>query len=1209
MCNHAKDTKVQDTGALVFINRPITSSDDDIVGFSTQVDTICEAVKEGSTMIGVIADYGAGKSSLTELLCKRVCNKPYQYPEPIKINMWDSLDNKRTEQEAEHEVSRLTKSFLYQLACGNGKGGIFSSYINHRLSRNYGNISFSVGSGRFWVSFAFAALFYVVYLIGKNDSADFATVLQPGMILSISMWLKTLYPVALVLAGIALIVGVVNSCIVFSHWKMQGTRETEVNDVFDIYSRIIQHIKPKGKKKKQIIVIEDLDRIRDKDVIVGFIKEIYRFQNATQKLAEQFSFVVSIKPESALISSVNQSEDDLNIYSKLFDITVPLKPIHYDDYDSILLQLLNGDPEKKKRLEKLIGESLDGDTLPKSFRWLKLGQNLTVRELKDRLNHAIMIMSSRQNYQVKTAVTFEPCAAVTYLESQYPKNYYTLIQNEKSFAEFMRKSVEIINMPTQDASGEDQMNALKTSFEQIISNKHVYDTNFVSDFCGMVRDGIFNYDFRMYFYTYPSGSHVKTTEERELCDMLLFPNKYNDYSQLGRNVQAVYCESEKNVVTDTLISLADYPRVVLMNQTLLRIACEKDWQMVANSVDSHLITTSLMLKDSTVDFWRCIHEVDFSEKSQLIKAISNKLLERFPQPNNIVVIRSNIIKACGTDIGEFEILYSNVTPNIPLISKEEIELLGDTDTSVSLINENHLSAQDFDYISDLLCAEPLHNEPLEKAKGIMKKFLELLPEGAEDNILTFLNTSICCDDELFAAICGKTDGNRLVAYLNALPEDGFSDQYYSQIEEKGVGPGLSNAILKKLADRDCFKCVLLAVGDSGDYRMLDQERNHTIEIERDCRWLSEKHISIFYRVRRHLCIELSDNRYLPLYQDDFPPIDENDYATFQSTITAIGCINAKAFDETDCKLLQELIGKRNYSANEGLLLLRQLFDTDYCSGAITSSDKLYIRIADCLDYRALQIRSLGMEDREIIYRLISPAFQQLGLDSVEQLRRLDCFVESVEKEISDSDSYPNLFSDLGEITPFGHGWLKENYIHIPLSKELSSKLKESGDYENYIIATVLREQDMVLDDAIPIESYRTVYCNVDEMYNIMSDHWNFLEALQKREHLDVLYESEKRLQLIQPIYKVPQHKEFVSWMVKSGFETAEKEKYLDNINKIATYTDSKEIQEILCAPKAMQLLGARERYYHIWNLFWDSPHKAVFTRRWNECWGDKLGHV
>ena len=60
---------------LVFVNRPINDPKNDIVGFLPQVNTICEAITNGSTMIGVVADYGTGKSSMTALLGHTVKGK------------------------------------------------------------------------------------------------------------------------------------------------------------------------------------------------------------------------------------------------------------------------------------------------------------------------------------------------------------------------------------------------------------------------------------------------------------------------------------------------------------------------------------------------------------------------------------------------------------------------------------------------------------------------------------------------------------------------------------------------------------------------------------------------------------------------------------------------------------------------------------------------------------------------------------------------------------------------------------------------------------------------------------------------------------------------------------------------------------------------------------------------------------------------------
>ena len=53
---------------IVFVNNPISNSKDDVIGFDSQIDTLLCAINNNANMIGIIADYGTGKSSLTELL-------------------------------------------------------------------------------------------------------------------------------------------------------------------------------------------------------------------------------------------------------------------------------------------------------------------------------------------------------------------------------------------------------------------------------------------------------------------------------------------------------------------------------------------------------------------------------------------------------------------------------------------------------------------------------------------------------------------------------------------------------------------------------------------------------------------------------------------------------------------------------------------------------------------------------------------------------------------------------------------------------------------------------------------------------------------------------------------------------------------------------------------------------------------------------------
>lgn len=1199
---------------LVFVNQPINDSDHDIVGFSAQVDTICEAISHGSTMICIAADYGTGKSSLTKLLSHSVTRKPLCYPAPIKINMWDCLleskNNGGESRAAGQEVSELTRSFLYQLSSGNEKNHHFSSYINKRLSRNYGNISLSTGSFKFWWCFGFAALFYTAYNVCSNSKVKFDRVVQQEWLLNALKIGQAFNPVLLSIAGIFLVWGIIHTCIVFSHWKTQNARETEVNDVFDVYAQVIDHIKPK-RKKKQLIIVEDLDRIVEKSVIIGFLKELYRFQSSMQRYADQFVFVVSIKPEAVLTDQGQQMKfDDDHVYSKLFDLIVPLKPIHYDDYDSILLELFKRDPDAKKRLEALTGETIDSNILPKSFDWIKRGNNLTLRDLKDRLNHAVMIMlmTAQRHYQVKTAVTFEACAAVTYLESQYPSDYHKLIQSEKAFARLMSNSVGIIN--SNDGTAE-IMQELENDFQRQFSSTP-FNADFISDICTLICNGVFNYDFRMYFYTYPSGSHIKTTEERELCDMLLMPTKFHDYSSLGRITDAVYTvggTNENNIVTAIIAGLEAYPEVVLMDKTLLRIACEHNWREAAAAANRYMIKP-MALDEYAVNFWTRVHDVEFSDKNSFVKNLITYLIASFSIPEDIVLTRGYIIRAYGKDILTFkQLFFKSSAKIIPQISAEELSLIEDVSVAIELIDPDNLTADNFGYISELLCREPLSEATLDRALGIIYRYYSVEPEGYGTVALQFLDTNHYIDSTLFKSACGNCDANVLLKYLNALDPDQFPDAYYDDIEARGFTCGLSFDILVCLAARKYYRCILLAASASKDFTFLDNSLGDAKNILEDCVWLCENDIQSFISIRWHLCVELGDQRYFDLYFAPFPLITEGEYISFSNTFDAIRCVDAAAINEDNYMDVLGFLHKRSYDYDEVMFLIRQLFDPERYSRPDAFDKKLLGEIVNDMDYSIIQIRQLSCEDRETVYAFMRPAFVTLKLANDKCLRQLNCLIPSVEKAlVADDDScYEELVRDLDEFTPYTLKWMSENYITIALSEKLSLALKENNDFENYITSSVLREQNMIIDETIPREKYRNVYIHVGEMYTIMSDHWDFLEGLQNKESLQELLKAKNSDDLITPIYKVPQHSEFFTFMLTGKFPVATKTAYLDAMGKFASEQDSRNFQLLICKPEHIELVGNHKRYWKLWNNFWLPTHKSQFTRAWNKRWDTELG--
>lgn len=545
---------------IVFVNNPIKLAEDDVIGFLDQVEMISCAIDDGeASMIGVIADYGTGKSSITEMLKEKYVKAGY--PEPIKINMWDSLSEPNDSQNnnSNNQVSDLTKSFLFQLA--NGHDGKLGSYVNKLLSKNYGIISFASNRFKrlFWCFFA-SAICFVLYKISGVSGTGIMQHL-PDWCNGASSWFKLLSPILILASAILAIFGIKDISVAFSHWKMTNTKSPEINDIFDIYRIIADEICP-SKSKKQLVFIDDLDRIGSKEVVISFLKELYRFQDSICDKKSKFVFIVSVMPESNLLRG-DQDGENSNVFSKIFDTTLYLKPIHFDDYDSILLQLIKGNDNKKQALEKLIGENID-EHLPDAFKWIKRGSNLTLRDLKERLNQAIAIMVSLVNksYAGNSAADFQACTAVAYLESAFPDDYYRLIKNEVHFAEFIKKSMPIIN-----ESSENDDKQLIQKFNATFEGE-AFSEKFKTELCMLIFAGIFDDDFRMYFYTYPKGSHIKTTAEREICDYILFPNQRSDYSGLSDAVNQAFETGNNTTVEQAISARSLFPRVLLENDIL-----------------------------------------------------------------------------------------------------------------------------------------------------------------------------------------------------------------------------------------------------------------------------------------------------------------------------------------------------------------------------------------------------------------------------------------------------------------------------------------------------------------------------------------------------------------------------------------------------------------------------------------------------------------
>ncbi|MBQ7976143.1 MAG: hypothetical protein IJ300_10710, partial [Clostridia bacterium] len=360
-------------------------------------------------------------------------------------------------------------------------------------------------------------------------------------------------------------------------------------------------------------------------------------------------------------------------------------------------------------------------------------------------------------------------------------------------------------------------------------------------------------------------------------------------------------------------------------------------------------------------------------------------------------------------------------------------------------------------------------------------------------------------------------------------------------------------------------------------------------------------------VRNYLYYIKKLNEYKVLYFDPYPLINEDELLQIEDAIEAIHLIDTTLISEANYALLTKSIHNKHFESNDLLALFEWLFDEDSNENCVTD-ESVKKSIFDSLDFGLLNIKALNEAQREKIKELFDDIFNSgVPENAIELLKKFMCLIPSIEESACTNEdlyeSYSHLIAEFDEFSTYTLKWLDKHYIQCGLSEKLCKILYDKKDYQNYIIADCLRKNNMVIDANIPLKEYISVYINVDEMFDLMSGHWNFLEQLQV--HADLSKLDEKHLT---PIFKTNQTERFFTYIFSDKTDDSIKENYLCKFGKFKTENDSKAFQRLICQTHNMELLGSYDLYHKIHRNLWESnsSHKRLFTKAWNTRWKKEL---
>ena len=274
----------KDNESIVFVNAPINDSSEDIIGMGVYAEKLKNAIDDGAKMIAITSPFGAGKSSLAKLL-KNNLQERNEYCVQ-HVSMWPRLCSSKEDQNgetiaSENDLLSLHCYFLTQMISKISPSK--ASFAAKRLNGQYGLLRVHAEGLASPMSLIIAVALIVLRFIIIHFVPDGET------------WFgfaPHVFGNILMATGVLIIaITILNTEILFSSNKSEGQRIITSSDIVDSYRKYIL----KSKNDHTIVVVEDLDRTEDTNLVITFLKELRKY------------YVEDEKNKVVLLSTLNQN--------------------------------------------------------------------------------------------------------------------------------------------------------------------------------------------------------------------------------------------------------------------------------------------------------------------------------------------------------------------------------------------------------------------------------------------------------------------------------------------------------------------------------------------------------------------------------------------------------------------------------------------------------------------------------------------------------------------------------------------------------------------------------------------------------------------------------------------------------------------------------------------------------------------------------------
>ena len=1023
----------------VFINRPIQNEDEDWIGISTYVEKLDAAVEEKAKIVAVTSDFGTGKSSLISLYKNKV-KSPIRNifgfgKKVLSINMWGTYAhiNIKDDSGTINEIMpiELHKAFIYQLVCQlSPKDRRKSNYISRRLSKDFGIWAVN-GKNRVW---SFMAVIALIGLFMCGLLSNFQDYIKPLLKMSDTHFAMAIIGIFL-LAVACLGLAITNSEIVFSSKKSEGNRTLDENVLIDLFKQeVLNH----GGRQQYIVVLEDLDRIEDKDSALQFLRELRKYY-LTDGGRHKITFVVCIKPEAMLQKSSNR---DIQEYKKIFDYTINLQKVNVDNYDSILRGLLD---EKKEWLEQL---RIPVNVATPGMDWMILGRDIDIREIKNRLNETLTLYESllsrfpmRANKQV---ITFEKCAVATYLRREYEEDFYKLKDDTLDLfvSQYGIRGMEEI--------GEE---------EQICIGKQLSEV-FTSEVKRLVKSKLIDANYQVYFYNYPSESRLFTLSEMRVYNSIVYqetPKDKEEYSEYLQHTSEDIIKEAYKKINSLGVRM---PLFVLDYDVLFVLLCTEAQEKLFEMILTMRFDENNEKRVCDI-IEKCVKQRPGKyDRDGMIHALSNQLCEVVEDRTVLYAIRQRLCQVIPENVGLYRCFFLG---DNAFLSVQEVEALNGLEKIMSVINYDSLERE-------TESAYEIHQRILARDRwspALIEFYQHVIECQGIDQWLDAL-TAVCCHFKSMPFDIVNIYNEQIVAghikvadYVACLENVSTIERYHLQLLQDNLWvEGLSERLCNLLYEAEFYLEYLCNVLLCEDVSINYHDSNLAETIQFNGQWI-QSHASVaFDKIRIDV---LSDHatieQYTFLFQNPYPIINQTEVQKVDEVADVLMLIQDRTLTEEQAEYVIDNFNQRYRQPTVAYEIMQFIVaQTTQIAKAM-----FYNLNLTNVPYKRMA-RARRKEMNEKLYELFK--MENNPEEKVEFLNFTQISVEKIEKdlwkELNKDEKLRGVYVDyvnkLDEISLYTLG----NIINLTsvhaYSDTVIGKLWEYGYYKQYVSSKTLKEK-------------------------------------------------------------------------------------------------------------------------------------------------------